>query len=339
MTRKEKIKEIDKELEKTLELCLSAGLDRNEIKACAEPLLTIQAKWKRQEQFKFWLLVSIVVSVCAVMYQCQATSEFISAIAKLGMVKLVLPYWDWTGLHQQECIFYNPYEAGNEITAEDCEPLKGLEVISRIHSVDQDVMAEDFLYSAVPVIITDATQDWKAIKDQDFNFQFLKDLYLKDPILSNSSVCSFFRPESSLQSLLENASSLGNFQTYWGNCKLSSAKVFRRFYTRPYFLPGMVEAGSRNYVLIGRLEDPAKPVEYTHFDPYTDQMTWISQVRGSFKIKLIPHSVCQEECSVLEDTLEKGETLVYVNDLWQLQYTAGTSEEAVAISSGGLWNN
>lgn len=337
MAREEKLKELDQKIKETLEICSEMRI--KDIRTAAKPLLAHHNRWRRRERLQSTICLAVVVAVIAALYQIEATSEFVSAVAKIGMVKIVLPYWDWTSLHSIDCVFHNPYFTGKDVTLEQCEELSGLTSVGRQAELTQDEMTENHLYTAVPVIITDVIQDWVAVKDLDFDIKFIKELYYEDPILSNTSVCGFSGKESTLHDFLDKIDTLDNYQVHWGHCNLPAAKVLRKFYQRPYFLPGMVEADTKNYVAIGRRKDHKKYPEYTAFLNFNMQMTWFSQIKGRFKYKLFPHQVCNETCNILEGALKPGETLVYCNNMWNLQYSAAGEEEAVAISSGGVWTD
>ena len=38
--------------------------------------------------------------------------------------QIVLPFWDWTAIHKEECMLYNPYQIEANLTEEDCEVSK-----------------------------------------------------------------------------------------------------------------------------------------------------------------------------------------------------------------------
>lgn len=341
MSRNQKIEEIDQKLMQTLKLCAAEKICPEEFRSLTRPLRMIHQKWRRRERINSIIFISLVVVVVAVLYQVEATAEFISAVGKIGMVKLVLPYWDWTTIHARDCLFENPYREPGGITEEDCEPLVNLSKVERVENLSQDAMTEDHLFIAVPVIVTDAMTDWRAVKDVNFGVEYIAELYNDDPILSETSVCSVSGLDmaSTLQGFFKKMHTLDNFQVHWGHCKLPAAKVLRQYYRRPYFLPGMVEADPKNFIIVGGRNDEETMPEYRGFDPANMQVTWVSQVKGQFKFKLLPDPVCEEKCEELEGTLNEGETLVYCNDFWYLQYSAGPIGISLAISSGGAWED
>lgn len=91
-------------------------------------------------------------------------------------------------IYDRECIIDNPYYVRDEMTEEDCNVCRKLRNIKRVSNVSQSSIADDFLFSNVPVIVTDAVDDWDALKKFDINF-------LAEVKLATFLV--FFRPELS----------------------------------------------------------------------------------------------------------------------------------------------
>nr|XP_054765639.1 uncharacterized protein LOC129272530 [Lytechinus pictus] len=217
MSRKRKIEQIDRKLMETLKMCAAEKIGPEEFRSLTAPLQAIHSKWKRKERINSLIFLSVVVVVVAVLYQVQATADFISAVAKVGMVKLVLPYWDWTTIHARNCLFENPYQSYGGITEEDCKPLASLSMVERAENISQDAVTDDHLFIAVPIIVTDAMKTWKLVKDVDFDLDYISKLYTDDPVLSETSVCSVSGLDmaSTLQGFFQKMHTLDHFQVHW----------------------------------------------------------------------------------------------------------------------------
>ena len=74
------------------------------------------------------------------------------------------------------------------------QPFADLTSIPRKSAISQDEMTEDYLFTAVPIIITDAMSDWKAFNELDFDIDFVikvqVHLYCR-PIFLCVCVCSY----------------------------------------------------------------------------------------------------------------------------------------------------
>jgi hypothetical protein len=86
-----------------------------------------------------------------------------------------LPYWDWTTEFEKDCFIENPYYVDdNVLTEEDCEMCRNISG-SRLTNISQDVMANRYLFNAIPVVVTDATNDWP-VNIQDLDLIRLKEV-------------------------------------------------------------------------------------------------------------------------------------------------------------------
>lgn len=70
----------------------------------------------------------------------------------------------------RECVIDNPYYGSNEMTEEDCNVCRKLRKIKRVSKVSQSTIADDYLFSNVPVIVTDAMSDWDALEKFEIIF-------------------------------------------------------------------------------------------------------------------------------------------------------------------------
>ena len=73
-------------------------------------------------------------------------------------------------MYDRECIIDNPYYVHDEITEEDCSVCRKLRKIKRDSNVSQSTIADDYLFSNVPVIVTDAMEEWDALEKFDISF-------------------------------------------------------------------------------------------------------------------------------------------------------------------------
>jgi hypothetical protein len=86
-----------------------------------------------------------------------------------------LPYWDWTTEFEKDCFIENPYYVDDSVlTEEDCEMCRNISG-SRLTNISQDVMANRYLFNAIPVVVTDATNDWP-VNIQDLDLIRLKEV-------------------------------------------------------------------------------------------------------------------------------------------------------------------
>ena len=88
-----------------------------------------------------------------------------------------MPYWDWTTEFQKDCFIENPYYVDEDVLTEDdcdlCKKISG----ARLKNVSQDTMTNRYLFNAIPVVVTDATNDWP-LDIQSFDLDTLKQVLL-----------------------------------------------------------------------------------------------------------------------------------------------------------------
>ena len=72
----------------------------------------------------------------------------------------MLPYWDWTYIYEQDCLIDNPYYEDQGMSKESCKVCKNLTEVERLDRASQEEIAQEFLFDDIPVIVTDAMNDW-----------------------------------------------------------------------------------------------------------------------------------------------------------------------------------
>lgn len=103
-----------------------------------------------------------------------------------------------TFFENEECIVSNSNVYSNLFLSPiDCSFCQGSSGdVLKIKIVNNDEFEDLYAYSGVPVVVTDATSHWKAMKD--FNIDFFRSLYSNDSVSNN---CQFFSYESKFGNL------------------------------------------------------------------------------------------------------------------------------------------
>ncbi|XP_028400553.1 uncharacterized protein LOC114523724 isoform X2 [Dendronephthya gigantea] len=324
----EKLHLLDKEIRLLREFCLKVGLNDKEIECCAEPLL----KEQRAEDHKKWwtkvFYVSFFLAIVAFLLWYEPTYRYICIFGKLASMKL-LPYWDWTTEFEKDCFVENPYYVDEFLTEDDCEVCTAISG-TRLKNVSQDLMAENYLFNAIPVVVTDATKDWP-IDVQSFDLNKLKEVYLDNKLSDPAKYCTFEAFDANIDSARQLFSvlqdnNLDHWQGYWENCEPATAKSIRKFYRRPYFLPPMAEAAAENWV-------------FAAYDSEGNEagMKW-EHIKGQSQIVLKPKSPCDAICKKMSATLKPGETIVFVNRLWEFKRRPRATEMSISVAATVSWD-
>lgn len=177
-----------------------------------------------------------------------------------------------------------------------------------------EIFEKNYAYSAVPLIITDATQNWTA--HETFSFNFFKDTYSNSKRKNKALDCQFFPYKSGFRDLFEGLSipesraelKRGEQSWYfgWSNCQSSTAEILRRHYSKPYFLPETSENGAVDWIFMGWGGLGA----HMHVDNVR-LPSWQAQIKGTKKWILAPPPECYFECDTFEVVVQPGETSEY----------------------------
>nr|XP_002735993.2 PREDICTED: uncharacterized protein LOC100373668 [Saccoglossus kowalevskii] len=254
-----------------------------------------------------------------------------------------LPYWDWTHWFDDNCIVNNPFYQEERLSKSDCEGCADIDEIEREEELTHDDMAQTFLLAYIPLIITDAIQDWKAYKI--FDTEYVTKLFLEDPVLSAGTICSFYNENVKHKYVKDVLRSIDNGTTtqwnmHWQNCMDTARKTFRRFYSRPYCIPPMVEMMNSNWLFMssGVNKQQLSKLPYVRSLDTGVSMTWFAQLKGSYEIKLKPHEICEEDCEVMTAILQPGELLVFSNIMWKFEFRVASEKDVIAIAANGNWD-
>ncbi|XP_070571731.1 uncharacterized protein [Ptychodera flava] len=340
---KDKLKIIDEELRQLRSFCLQAGYSDAEIESCASPVLNFLKESNRKKWKSRALKLLLVFSLLGFLYYCDPVFNFVWAYARYAQLQ-TLKYWDWTYMFEEDCLIENPFYTQVNLHESDCEGCEGVLEIEKLDEVTHTEITEDFLYNHVPVIVTDAMASWAALKK--FDIDYIAELYLENPVLNRSNICAFHHTvpnQSYLKPILRQIKngSLTEWHMKWQNCNDKPVKIFRSYYSRPYFIPPMVEMMSSNFVFTDSgVKKSEKKSDATLDTALHDgsSMTWFAQVRGQYEVRLTPDELCNKSCSTLTATLYPGEILAFTNAMWTFQYRVVSEDNAIAIAASGIWD-
>lgn len=99
---------------------------------------------------------------------------------KDASIRSLTKYWlNWTKIDditKEECAIQIPdllFPALRPI--DDCSMCINVKEIKRVSNISKEEFLENYAYSGIPVIVTDASQNWTAMRE--LNFNYLKNLY------------------------------------------------------------------------------------------------------------------------------------------------------------------
>ncbi|XP_063443827.1 uncharacterized protein LOC134724622 [Mytilus trossulus] len=227
---------------------------------------------------------------------------------------------------------------------EVARPLTNCEMCRNLHQVpnEYEISVEDFskkyAYTAVPVLIKDATKNWTAMNT--FSYDFLKELYVNttDAFEVTEEECQFFPYKTDFETL-EDAFNMTDDRAHfkegektwyfgWSNCHPDISTILRKHYNRPYFLPNDSESSSLDWIFMGGSGLGA----FVHLD-YVQRPSWQAQISGKKTWTLVPTPECEDICHSMNVTVHKGDIFVVDTNQWYHSTFIHPGEVSITIGS------
>lgn len=220
----------------------------------------------------------------------------------------------------------------------DCSMCRNVTAVDRVSNISSGTFETRYAYSARPVIVTDAMDDWAALKA--FSFEFFRRIYTDDsPVLTSDSNCQFFPYKTDFKNLSEvfqmsddrARMSDGSEPWYigWSNCDSIAANILRTYYKRPYFLPDLAESSKTDWIFMG---SPGYGAQM-HVDNVVNP-SWQAQVIGTKLWVLEPPPECYFECQAqVKVHVRPGEIIVLDTNKWYHSTYITGSEMSITIGS------
>ncbi|XP_063218652.1 uncharacterized protein LOC134528915 [Bacillus rossius redtenbacheri] len=243
--------------------------------------------------------------------------------------------WHRLRLHDHMCTIDLPdYLVSFFRPPEACSMCRDVSQVDKISNISPQVFEKEYAYTGRPVVVTDAMSNWTA--QQVFSFQFFKDVY-KDHWQKQLG-CQFFPYRTEFRNLYEvfNMSIERAFMhdgtkpwyIGWSNCDDQVARILRRHYDRPYFLPDTAENKKVDWIFMGSRGYGAQ----MHVDS-VDLPSWQAQLKGRKKWILEPPPECYYDCQCLEVVVEPGEIIALDTNRWYHQTLIVSEEMSITIGA------
>ncbi|XP_060072059.1 uncharacterized protein LOC132551935 [Ylistrum balloti] len=208
--------------------------------------------------------------------------------------------------------------------------------------VENNISTEDFLqkyaYTAVPVLVKEATRKWSAM--DTFSFRFFRDLYtsVNGSLHAVEEDCQFFPYKTEFETLEEVFNMTEERADFkdgeklwyvgWSNCHPGVSSVLREHYQKPYFLPNDTESSALDWIFMGGTGLGA----FIHLD-YVQRPSWQAQISGVKTWSLIPTPECEHVCQSMNVTVQKGDIFVVDTNQWYHATYIHPGEISITIGS------
>ncbi|KAG8182382.1 hypothetical protein JTE90_010745 [Oedothorax gibbosus] len=325
--------EVNNEIKNIYEYCLAAGLTHEEIVEKAKPYLQHPLQY---DAWKKTFLTILKIGICCLALSFTLASDKISrSVLTHGrhfMFK-VLAVWDWTDLYSETCLVNNPYYLDEQVYVVDCQACEDVFDVDYLNSTSSDEISQLYMQRNIPVIVRDAMSEWPVMKETFTISNLTEKFYdLEDDICMFQTNLPLGNHYKFFDKLLNQ--DLQRWYAHWENCDKSTQKLLRKFYSRPYFMPGVVQMTEANWILMSSGYSGKKFKEVDVMSSVTAM--WVAQVWGYNKIQFQPKEPCNKMCNTLEDTIEEGEIVLFNPAIWTFSYLPGDKTENLAIAAGGF---
>ncbi|XP_066997152.2 uncharacterized protein [Anabrus simplex] len=246
--------------------------------------------------------------------------------------------WQHQDLHHQMCTIPMPDTLLKAVRPpEDCSMCRGLGTVEKVAGITSGYFEERYAYTGTPVVVTDAMVNWTA--QHVFTFDFFKEVYEQSVEYGSVMLgCQFFPYETEFMDLRE-ALNMSEDRAHlrdgtkpwyigWSNCDDRVARILRRHYTRPYFLPVNAESKKVDWIFIGSPGYGAP----MHVDN-VEHPSWQAQLRGRKKWVLEPPPECYYQCERLQVTVNPGEIFVLDTNRWYHQTLIVSDQISITIGA------
>ncbi|XP_035223060.1 uncharacterized protein LOC118195836 [Stegodyphus dumicola] len=226
---------------------------------------------------------------------------------------------DW---HEEECLVKNPFYYELPLDCWPCEDVRTLVDLTGFNNY-----SNDYVYNEQPFIVKDSL-------NIPVSFNDLLMLYEEHNIVLDSGTAKFLCSESDFCSprdvFTKKAPAKNAFQVMWKINRVAAARVVRKIFPRPYFIPNSSEVALERYLYLSGAEAPQ------FFLPLTDfANVWVAQGQGYRLIVLDPSEPCISNCSTVSVLLRPRDVLYYNWQFWRPRSRPANFSEDISITYVG----
>jgi hypothetical protein len=262
-------------------------------------------------------------------------------LVKNWLIAQWMQYNDFTDLTKESCAFLLP-EFFNPVLkkVDDCSMCLNVYKIERVEQITREDFLNKYAYTGVPLVIVGAVKNWSAMNT--FNFEFLKELYTRKDLESNSKThrekilkaivktkskgnekkdtCQFFPYKTKFKNLKEvfekvergeNGEWKKPWYVGWSNCNNYASEILRQHYERPEFLPEESEMSRIDWIFMGTPGYGA----HMHIDDVKNP-SWQAQISGVKHWIFKPPAECMFKCITLETFVHPGDIIIFDSNRW-----------------------
>lgn len=344
----ERLSHVEQEVQSLYEFCLEKKFDQKQMYNCMSGMYGLKKSAVKKifdDSFLTMLILSTIIGTGAMLVAQPSIWTFICANSRLLTLKL-LPLWDWSKVYEEDCFIDNPWFQKDtvNVTADYCEYCKHKK-IEKLNNIASMFVSDLVSYSDFhPFIATDSITQMKV---KEMSMEELIEIYTNHPLLSSKlGNCIFQNNVEYTNEFYEFFKAFREgilpqkWHASWVNCDAKAAKFIRRYHSRPYFLPAMMQLETENIIIACKGEDRESSFTLPMDANEIPQGMVVSVLFGSLRFNLEPNEECVEKfgCSKVNVDILPGETLFYFVDYWTATYTPTNDWRTIAVANSVGWD-
>lgn len=195
-------------------------------------------------------------------------------------------------------------------------------------------LRDRFLHRSRPFVVLDSHESWMSAHEQEPLLLSILSLVENDPCNLQSNIQPSFGGIGNAFTglLMDNIETDDDDDSGWflhfQNCHFASVKESRVLWPKPAFLSRTLSPFYSSWILIS--QNYAENTAAKSLD--LQGMIVIAQLLGHLKVHLKPRSSCRDDCEAFEMSVQAGESLVFLADVWSFEYTAAIVDQEMSIS-------
>jgi len=242
---------------------------------------------------------------------------------RLSTLSLHASFPQITAWHEEQCLVYNPWYRNPDVGCWPCE-----HVLAVINLTEFTSFAKAYYQNGTPFIVKDSSKG--------FTLRKLENLYMKHGDALNRGTGYFLSAIPSLKhprDIFELGKSQKLFEyskihIEWQFKRVSAARVLRKVFPRPYFVPNTTEVALERYLFIDGPSSPSYSLPLTEF-----ANVWLNQKSGRRIVMLEPAPHCKSSCIPISAVLSANDILFYNWQLWRARFLPSATSLSITYMS------
>ncbi|ODN02243.1 hypothetical protein Ocin01_04446 [Orchesella cincta] len=225
---------------------------------------------------------------------------------RFGSLPFVSRFPQLHELYEDACLLTNPFFEMNDVSCWPCENAR--------HVIDLTGFSNftsGYYHSGIPFVVKDAFAN--DVKIEDIYQMYEGDEKLPGSVLLKSSVAEIQTLEDLIKYNVKPGNLFsGDLHVAWKINRAQFARVMRKSFSRPYYIPNSTEISVQHFLFI---DEPAA-------DQYSLPVTefanvFVMQADGRRLIVLIPVRHCRSNCKIISVVLQENDVLFYNWLFWR----------------------